>query len=115
MSGIAEWQSDGGALQLGHCNRCGEPHYYPRRVCPFCFSDDIGRVEASGRGRVYSHSYSPRGPNGPYILAYVTLDEGVTMLTNLIDVEPSAVTIDMQVAVEFRMIGEAPVPMFRPA
>lgn len=115
VSGTAEWRSPSGALQLGHCNACKSDHYYPRRVCPFCFSPDVGRTEATGRGRVYSYSFSARGPNGPNILAYVTLDEGVTMLTNLVDVEPTDVAIDMCVTVDFRLLGETIVPLFRPA
>lgn len=115
VSGIAEWRSPSGALQLGLCNICGATHYYPRRVCPFCFSADVGRTDATGNGRVYSYSYSSRGPNGPNILAYVTLDEGITMLTNLVDVDPADVTIDMRVTVDFRPLGQTVVPLFRPA
>lgn len=115
LSGVAEWRSENGDLQLGHCNGCGADHYYPRSVCPFCFSFDVGRTAATGRGRVYSYSFSPRGPDGLSMLAYVTLDEGVTMLTNLVDVDPSAVTIDMPVVVEFRQLNGGTAPVFRPA
>lgn len=115
VPGVAEWRSENGALQIGHCNSCDAPHYYPRKVCPFCFSADVGYIEAKGSGRVYSYSHTPRGPAGPYILAYVTLDEGITILTNLVDVAPEAVVVDMPVEVEFRALGEVVAPVFRPA
>ena len=113
--GTADWRSPDGALQIGHCNTCSENHYYPRSVCPFCFSFDVGRTASTGRGSVYSYSFTSRGPSGPYILAYVTLEEGVTMLTNLVDVDPQAVTIDMPVSVDFRPVGDVDAPVFRPA
>lgn len=115
MSGIAQWRSETGQLQIGRCNACAAHHYYPRKVCPFCFSADVSLSVVTGRGKVYSHSFTPRGPNGPYMLAYVTLDEGVTMLTHLVDVAVEDVLIDMSVAVEFRLVGDSHVPVFKPA
>ena len=35
------------------CHACGKPFLYPRVLCPFCPSRDIGWVQASGRGRLY--------------------------------------------------------------
>lgn len=116
LSGVALWQSADGSLQIGHCQTCGEHHYYPRQVCPFCFSDATATVPASGRGRVYSYSHTPRGPDGPYIVAYVTLEEGVTMLTHLVDIDPIEVRIDMAVDVEFRVLSDGTLaPVFRKA
>jgi uncharacterized OB-fold protein len=115
VASMAEWRSESGALQLGYCRACDSPHYYPRHVCPFCFSTDVKRIEAKGSGQVYSYSHTLRGPAGPYILAYVTLDEGVTMLTNLVDVDPTEVAISMAVTVEFRDLGGTFAPVFRPA
>jgi uncharacterized OB-fold protein len=115
VAGTAEWRSESGALLLGHCRTCDSPHYYPRQVCPFCFGADVGRIEAKGSGQVYSYSHTLRGPAGPYILAYVTLDEGVTMLTNLVDVDPADVAINMSVTLEFRDLGGTLAPVFCPA
>ena len=44
---------------------------------------------ASGRGTVYAHSTMLR-VEAPYTLAYVTLDEGPTMMTNLVGAAPEA-------------------------
>src|SRR5258707_1327949 len=71
-----------GNLLYGFCNACREPHYYPRSFCPFCFSDSVEWKVASGRGVIYTYSIMRRAPAGPYAIAYVTLEEGPTLLTN---------------------------------
>jgi uncharacterized OB-fold protein len=104
-----------GKLLLKKCNACGEIHYYPRSICPFCFSDDTVWIEASGKGIIYSYSVIRRA-EVPYVIAYVTLQEGPTMMTNIIDCDIDSVRIDMAVAVSFVDTGEgSALPMFTPA
>jgi len=51
----------------------------------------------------------------PYALAYVTLDEGVTMMTNIVDCDLDAIRIGQRVKVVFKPTeGGPPVPMFTP-
>ena len=96
-------------------NACGEIHYYPRSICPFCFSDDTVWIEASGKGIIYSYSVIRRA-EVPYVIAYVTLQEGPTMMTNIIDCDIDSVRIDMAVTVSFVDTGEGTaLPMFTPA
>lgn len=104
-----------GRLLIGKCASCGKPHYYPRAICPLCGSDATGMVQASGRGVIYSYSVMRRVP-APYALAYVTLDEGVTMMTNIVDCDLDAIRIGQRVKVVFKPSeGGPPVPMFTPA
>lgn len=103
-----------GELLLKSCNACGRVHFYPRTYCPHCLSPETVWQRASGRGQVYSWS-AMRRAEIPYILAYVTLEEGVTMLTNLVDCDPGEVAIGQQVEVVFRPTeGGQALPMFRP-
>ena len=51
----------------------------------------------------------------PYVLAYVDLEEGPRLLTNLVGCEPDSVAVGMPVQVEFVDTGEFAVPRFRPA
>ena len=103
-----------GKLLLKKCNACGEIHYYPRSICPFCFSDDTVWIEASGKGIIYSYSVIRRA-EVPYVIAYVTLQEGPTMMTNIIDCDIDSVRIDMAVKVSFVDTGEGTaLPMFTP-
>jgi len=104
-----------GQLLIKKCNACGEPHFYPRSICPFCFSGDTTWVEASGNATVYSYSVMRRAPV-PYVVAYVTLAEGPTMITNIVDCDLNAVKIGQAVKVTFKPSdGGPPVPMFTPA
>jgi len=102
-----------GRLLIGKCKACGQPHYYPRAICPFC-GGATEWVSASGRGAIYSYSVLRRVP-APYALAYVTLDEGVTMMTNIVDCDLDAIRIGQRVRVSFKPTeGGPPVPMFTP-
>ena len=104
-----------GKLLLKKCNGCGKIHYYPRTICPFCFSDDTVWIEASGKGTIYSYSVIRR-VEVPYVMAYVTLEEGPTMMTNIIDCDMDSVRIEMPVTVSFVDTGEGnALPMFTPA
>jgi uncharacterized OB-fold protein len=105
-----------GRLLVKHCAACGEFHHYPRALCPHCFSDRTEWRDAKGAGTVYTFSVLRRGVPEPYCIAYVTLEEGVSMLTNLVDCDFDAVRIGMKVKVVFKPSdGGAPVPMFTPA
>jgi uncharacterized OB-fold protein len=104
-----------GTLLIKHCAACGRSHYYPRSICPNCFSDRTEWKETSGRGTIYAFSVMRRVPV-PYAIAYVTLDEGVTMLTNIVDCNLDAIRVGQKVRVAFKASeGGPPVPMFAPA
>ena len=104
-----------GRLLVKHCTTCNRPHHYPRSMCPHCGSLQTEWRPASGRGTIYSYSVMRRVPV-PYTIAYVTLEEGVTMMTNLVDCDFDALRIGQAVRVVFKPTdGGPPVPMFTPA
>ncbi len=90
-------------LLIQRCSGCGALRNPPRPMCPKCRSLDWDTVESSGRGIVYSYvmPHQPRFPffDYPYIVALVELDEGVRLVSNLIDIEPADVTVGMPVQV----------------
>jgi len=103
-----------GRLAIKRCAACGQVHHYPRALCPFCGSDRTEWKDATGRGTIYSYSVMRRAPV-PYALAYVTLEEGVTMMTNIVDCDLDAIRIGQAVTVVFKPTeGGPPVPMFKP-
>ena len=104
-----------GKLMIKYCKVCSKPHFYPRTLCPFCFGDTEWK-EASGTGTIYSFSLMPKATPNPYCIAYVTLDEGVTMMTQIADCDLATVKIGQKVSVVFKPTTEqgAPVPMFKP-
>jgi uncharacterized OB-fold protein len=85
-----------------------------RGISPFTFGP-VEWVEASGKGKIYSVSVMERA-EVPYAIAYVTLAEGTTMMTNIVDCDFDAVRIGQRVKLTFRPSdGGPPVPMFTPA
>ncbi|HVY42781.1 MAG TPA: Zn-ribbon domain-containing OB-fold protein [Hyphomicrobiaceae bacterium] len=112
----AYWEgARNGKLLLRHCTSCDRVHHYPRALCPHCFSDKLDWKEASGKGKIYTYSVMRRAPE-PYVIAYVTLDEGVSMMTNIVDCDFDKVRIDQPVKVVFKASENGqPVPMFTPA
>ena len=104
-----------GQLVLRQCTACGRSHWYPRALCPFCMGDTEW-ASVSGNGTVYSVSVTRKAGPIPYALAYVTLDEGVTLLTNIVDCDLDSVKIGQRVAVTFKPAeGGFMIPMFKPA
>ncbi len=104
-----------GVLLVGKCHECGVHHFYPRVLCPHCFSDRTEWVPAKGTGVIYTYSTLHRGVPVPYTIAYVTLDEGVSMMTNLVDCDPASLRIGARVRVVFKPAEDGtPVAMFAP-
>jgi len=104
-----------GKLLVKRCTACNQPHHYPRAICPFCGSDRTEWTEASGRGTLYTFSVLRRA-TPPYAIAYVTLAEGPTMMTNIVDTDLDALRVGQAMRVVFKPTdGGPPVPMFTPA
>ena len=104
-----------GKFLIKRCNACGEAHWYPRALCPFCFSDETVWEESPGEGVIYSYSVMHRSPSGPYAIGYVTLNEGPAVLTNFLGVAPDALSIGQKVKVRFQPTENGPpVPVFVP-
>ena len=105
-----------GKLLIKKCASCGEYHHYPRALCPFCLSDDVRWTKSAGTGEIYTFSVTRLRGMAPYCIAYVRLDEGVTMMANIVDCDLDAIRIGQRVRVLFQTTqGGISVPMFTPA
>jgi uncharacterized OB-fold protein len=118
----AFWEATArGTLLLPRCAHCDRVFWYPRAVCPSCGNLDVTWVPASGRGSVYSftvirRAVPPYDAAAPFVVAYVELDEGVRILTNVVECESDEVEIGMPVEVVFHDTGEGrALYRFRPA
>ena len=106
-------------LLIQQCDGCHRFRHPPRPMCPVCNSLQWTAIEASGRATVFSF-VMPRHPQYPwfepdYIVALVELEEGVRLVTNLVDVAPAEVCVGMAVTVRFdEFDGGLVLPMFRP-
>jgi uncharacterized OB-fold protein len=104
-----------GRFLIGRCLDCSKAYWYPRNICPHCFSDHTKLEESPGEGVIYTYSVMHRSPSGPYAIGYVTLNEGPAVLTNFVDATPDGLSIGMKVKVKFQPTeGGPPVPVFAP-
>lgn len=103
-----------GRFLIKRCCDCGEAHWYPRAICPFCFSDDTVWERSPGEGVIYTFSIMRRSPTGPYAIGYVTLDEGPAVFTNFVDCDAGDLKIGARVKVRFEPTEKGPpIPVFR--
>jgi uncharacterized OB-fold protein len=111
-------------LLLPRCLDCRGFIWYPRPFCPDCSSTSVEWVQASGRGTIYTFTVNRRGhadledyrQAGPYVLAYVELEEGPRVLTNIVECDPDTVQIGQPVEVVFHDTGQGnALPRFRPS
>lgn len=107
-----------GVVVHPRCDACAQAFFPPHLVCPACRSSRWSWATSAGRGSVYSFTVVHRAPrpgfDPPYVLAVVDLDEGLELMTNLVGVEPDAVSIGQRVRVEWRRFAGVTLPMFTP-
>lgn len=108
-------------LLLQQCDSCQRFRFYPRSLCPYCFSEKFEWRKSAGLGSVYSFTVIHRAPfpafreKVPYVLALIELSEGVRMMTNIVGCDPSTVEIGMPVEVTFEDVTEEiTLPQFKP-
>lgn len=108
-----------GKLLIQRCGSCGHHQFYPRLVCTRCTSSPVAWAQASGRGEIVSFTIVRQAISQayaeevPYIVALIRLDEGPTMMSNVIGCDPEQVSIGMPVEVAFETWSEElAVPKF---
>ncbi|HEY0941978.1 MAG TPA: Zn-ribbon domain-containing OB-fold protein [Steroidobacter sp.] len=108
-------------LLIQRCCFCKRNVFYPRLYCPHCFAAELEWVPASGRGTVYTytvvHNNAPSAfaADVPYVVAVIRLDEGVQMLSNLVDCSAEELCCGLPVEVTFEKLDETfTLPKFRP-
>jgi uncharacterized OB-fold protein len=118
------WKSvEARAMELPYCTACNRFFFYPRPICPHCWSDAVEFRRASGNGTVFTYSIV-RSPHGnitgwhqriPYAVALIELAEGVRMMSNIIDCDVDAVRSGMPVKLTYTEIDGRVLPAFTPA
>jgi len=107
-------------LMLQFCTESEKYQFYPRPVSLYTGSRKLEWREATGKGRVYSFTVSYKAPppfkiKDAYVVATVELEEGVRILTNIVNCDPATVKIDMPVRLSWVKAGEENYPVFEPA
>ena len=99
---------------LKKCDECELVFWYPRAHCPDCWSSRTSWVPSCGQGSVYTYTVM-RKVKVPYVIAYVHLDDGPIMLTNLQIEDFENIHIGMRVDVTFAMaVDGSKIPVFKP-
>ena len=118
------WQATkDGELKYQRCDACGTVVFYPRNHCTGCLSSSLSWHTASGRGTVYSFSVVRKAEHPffrtqvPYAVAWIDLDEGPRLLSNIVGIDDPAIDIEVgqRVMVEWEIHDELAIPLFRPA
>lgn len=107
-------------LRLQRCNSCGELWAPNGPVCPHCFSEDYSWEALSGRGKiatwvVFHKLYHPAFRDDvPYNVAFVELDEGPRIISNIVGAANEALSLGAPVEVVFEDVNaEISLPKFR--
>jgi len=115
------WQSAAdGTLVLQRCTQCDQFQFYPRSLCATC-AGDTEWVPASGRGTLYTYTVIRQNRAeafadlSPYAVGIVELDEGVRMMSNIVDCAIDALVVGMPLEVVIlRAADDVGLPFWRP-
>ena len=109
-------------LMLPKCPECGMVHIPPRPFCPKCLNFGVQWTELSGKGTVHTFSIVYQNGNPgfaeevPYVVGYVTHDEGPQIMTNIVGCDPKDVRIGQRVEIVFEdVMPDLTMPKFKPA
>jgi len=105
------------------CDSCNTIVFYPRRHCTGCTDGTLQWKTSKGRGTIYTfsvvrQSYHPFFRNQvPYAVAWIDMDEGPRILSNVVGVKDplNDLKIGQAVEVEWEEHEELNIPLFKPA
>ena len=105
------------------CKHCQTVIFYARRHCTGCIDGDLEWKTASGRATLYTYSvvrqsYHPFFRNQvPYAVAWVDLEEGPRILSNVVGVADPLkdIHIGMPLELEWEEHDTLCIPLFRPS
>jgi len=119
----AYWQAmHDGRLMLSECESCGKLSHPPQGICAFCWGGKLKPAFACGRGTLNSFSIIRQTADPsfkgrvPYVLAYVDLDEGVSLISNVIHCDINKVAVGMRLKAVFEPLSvDTGAVLFEPA
>lgn len=89
-------------LLIQYCPRTKQYQFFPRPASRYTGRRDLEWREVSGKGELYSHTIARRTQppfrgHEPFAIGMVTLEEGVRMMGNLVNIDEDQVRIGMTV------------------
>ncbi len=108
-------------LLIQQCKDCDHYQFYPRIICTSCMGQNLEWFQSAGKGEVLSYTIITRAVSEayaadvPYVVALIKLEEGPTMMSNVVECNVEEVKIGMPVTVVFEdWSEEISIPKFRP-
>lgn len=108
-------------LTIQQCDSCGHRRWPIGPACTVCLALESTWVPLAGTGEVWSWITYHQAFNStfaddvPYNVALIRLDEGHTMVSNLVEVDADDIRIGERVEVVFDDVtDEISIPRFRP-
>jgi len=110
-----------GELRFQRCADCRQWRHVPREMCAECGSFNWAWERSSGRGTLFSWTVVERAlhpdfeEETPYAVVVIEMDEGVRLISRMLDTAPEDLEIDMPVEVVFDRVADGvALPKFRP-
>jgi len=107
-------------LVLRHCRDCESFLHPPRPNCPSCGSENLEWLESQGKGTIYTFTITRQPVSRafvgrlPWAVVEVELEEGINLISNLVECDPEEIEIGMPVEVIFEEVNEEfTLPKFR--
>ena len=106
-----------GKFMIQRSASTGRHVFYPRPFIPTTGENDLEWVAAAGTGTVYSTTVNRRSPEkgGTFNLSLIDLDEGVRMLSRVVDMPADEVQIGMRVKARIEELNGAPAVVWEAA
>jgi len=111
-----------GELRFQRCGDCAAWRHVPREMCAECGSSKWDWVRSSGKGTIFTWTTAavPLHPAfkgaTPYAAVVVEMEEGVRVVSEVVDCAPEDLAVDMPVEVVFEEVTpEVTLPKFKRA
>jgi uncharacterized OB-fold protein len=107
-------------LSFQKCSACGYIRWPAASFCPVCGDSKYKWIQHSGYGKIYSfvafhRSFAPRfNSKTPYIVAAIDLDNGPTIISNIVEASPSELECGERVRLLWGEAEGMPIPVFTP-
>jgi uncharacterized OB-fold protein len=111
-----------GVLALPRCIACARAFWPPRPRCPRCASSDVEWTTSGGQGTIHTFTIVRQSGDPhfrtkvPYAVAMIDLDEGVRVMSNVVDTPLETLHIGQRVEGTFEPAADGiAIPLFRVA
>ncbi len=111
-----------GDLRFQRCSACQAWRHVPRPICAACGSFESTWQRSSGRGTVFSWTVAERPmhpafrDDAPYAPVIIEMEEGVRLVTEMLDCPPDELEIGMPVELVLdHVTPEITLPKFKRA